>query len=91
MSHTTPGPWHTAGKPNALGTFTVFHGHGEGPHNQVCQTPYLDDANAIAALPDTLLACEAIVHAVRMNDSALMAVAGILAEAAIAKADGTKS
>lgn len=42
----------------------------------------------IAAAPDLLTACEAMVHAANMGDPALGGVAATLAAAAIAKAKG---
>ncbi len=46
-----------------------------------------DDANIrlIAAVTDLLVACEAMVHAAKMNDPAMGGVAATLAAAAIAK------
>ena len=47
---------------------------------------YDDHVRYAAAHDDLLAACEAIVHAVKMNDPALGAVAATLAEAAVARA-----
>ena len=45
MSEATERPWHLhpTGKANVLGQWTVFYGHGETAHNQICQA---DKANA---------------------------------------------
>lgn len=48
-------------------------------------TPCLN-ACLVAAAPDLLAACEAMIHAAKMNDSALGATAATLAETAVAKA-----
>ncbi len=58
----TPGPWHTPGKANCLGGYTVFHGHGESAHNQICQADVLADASLIAAAPELLAALKAFVE-----------------------------
>lgn len=58
------------------------------PYVRGCQDDSETRANArlIAAAPDLLTACEALVHAVKLDDSALGGVAATLAAEAIIKA-----
>ncbi|KKN09845.1 hypothetical protein LCGC14_1042480 [marine sediment metagenome] len=87
MSH-TPGPWKAV---------RLTHGWIIGPqpdgvctiHNNTNGSGFdqkTANARLIAAAPDLLEACEAMVHAARQGDSALGGVAATLAEAAITKA-----
>lgn len=71
---------HPSGRANALGTYTVFHDHGETSVNQVCQAS-LEHARLIAASPDLL---EALEEVVAVSDR--KHVAWDKARAAIAKA-----
>ena len=48
--------WHITGRPNCLGTYTVFRGHGETVANQVCATETLEQAHLVSAAPDLLAA-----------------------------------
>lgn len=87
MSEHMPGPWKAV---------RCEHGWHIGPqpagacsiHDDTDSSGYArQEANAhlIAAAPNLLAACEAIVLAMRQNDPALGAVAATLAEAAIEK------
>lgn len=53
--------WHLkpGEKPNSLGTYTVFFGHGETIANQICETRELEHARLISAAPELLEACKA--------------------------------
>ena len=77
-------PWHLhpSGRSNILGSWTVYYGLGESTHNQVCQADY-HDARLIAAAPDLLAACEAV-----LDDTTPIVEAIAACRAAVAKARG---
>ncbi|KKN80788.1 hypothetical protein LCGC14_0325940 [marine sediment metagenome] len=90
----TPGPWsvntnehYERGKPGL-----IWGPAGPGRGCVCVLTPVyprefnVADACLIAAAPDLLVACEAIVHAAKINDPAAGGVAATLAFFAIAKA-----
>ncbi len=92
MTTHTPKPWKaglTAGVPNG----NILAGIGQNGEDWIAAVkPFSDQFHAnirlIAAAPDLLVACEAIVHASKLNDPALGGVAATLAEIAISKAEG---
>lgn len=59
--------WHLkpGEKRNALGTYTVFHGHGETTANQICETREIEHARLIATAPALLAACRAAEPIIR--------------------------
>ena len=77
-------------EPCIVGGGMLIRGDGtRGSHPQGhLQIVPLADAYLIGAVKDLYAACEAIVHATTMRDSALGAVAATLASAALAKARG---
>lgn len=91
MSKATQERWHLhpSGKANCLGTYTVFYGHGEGTHNQICETAERDNARLIAAAPDLLAALKDLVESARISPARINYDSGVFdrAKAAIAKAE----
>ena len=59
---------HPSGKANILGTYTVFHGHGETTANQVCQAGTQEHGMLIAAAPDLLEACQLVIGSMSAKD-----------------------
>ncbi len=83
MSKHTPGPWNYKTTPGSDHEYcTVYTEDGRAIARHVLPK----NAGLIAALPELLVACEAIVHAAKLRDSAMGGVAATLAWAAIAKA-----
>jgi hypothetical protein len=90
VSKHTPGPWHLhpTGRPNVLGLWTVFHGPGESCHNQICQAEEAD-ARLIAAAPDLLAACQAILETLDMGTWLTGGMHSVVAmRSAVARATG---
>lgn len=67
----TPTPYHHTGKPNALGTYTIFYGHGERRDNQIAQVPTLADAEFIVTACN---AHNALVEALKQSSHDMYAV-----------------
>lgn len=81
----TPGPWRFVEGRLPLKVFA-----GKGELATVARSPGdgMSNGRLIAAAPDLLIACEAMVLAAKLNDPAMGGVAATLADAAIAKATG---
>lgn len=50
------GKWHHVGKPNCIGTYTIFFGHGETIANQVGSVATLEQAELIVRLANLYFA-----------------------------------
>jgi hypothetical protein len=85
-----PGPWHLdpSGRANCLGTFTIFFGPGESAGNQIGCAPDLQTARLIAAAPDLLSACKALLDAFHFGGGERQSKALSDVEAAARKAEG---
>ncbi len=83
----TPGPWKYKTTPGSDHEYcTVYAENGRAIARHVLP----ENACVIAAAPELLTACEAMVHAVKMNDPSMGLVAATLSSNAITKAGSTE-